>query len=73
MSRKRPPREMNDTADSSYRAEDALRVLNAEPGFDMAGRGLAYVAERPLPGSTYAKAQAAPTADYPDEESTAPR
>lgn len=67
MSIKRPPEERNNAVDASYRAEDALRVPNAEPGFGPDGRGLHYVAEAEA-GTTYAKAQKAPTAGYPDDD-----
>lgn len=60
---------MNDSFDTSYRAEDALRVPNAEAGFGPDGRGLHYVAEIGMDkGTTYAKAQETPTAGYPDDE-----
>lgn len=69
MSLKRPPEERNNAVDASYRAEDALRVPNAEPGFGPDGRGLHYVAEEGMEaGTTYAKAQESPTSGYPDDD-----
>lgn len=67
MEQKRPPRAMNDSSDTSYRAEDALRVPNAEAGFGPDGRGLHYVAADDG-GTTYAKAQETPTLGYPEDE-----
>lgn len=69
MAQKRPPRERNNSVDASYRAEDALRVPNAEPGFGPDGRGLHYVADAGMDaGSNFAKAQEAPTYGYPDDD-----
>ncbi|HLO03052.1 MAG TPA: hypothetical protein VK191_08095 [Symbiobacteriaceae bacterium] len=58
---------MNDTSDRSYRAEDAMRVPGAEPGFDAEGRGLHYVDET-VQGTGFAAAQKTPTFGYPEDE-----
>jgi hypothetical protein len=52
-------------ADTAYRAEDATHIPNAEPGFDVEGRGLGYVTERPNVEVEYKEAQKTPTRGVP--------
>jgi hypothetical protein len=68
MVQKKPARQMNDSADTSYRVADSARVPNAEPGFDDEGRGLHHAQIDQPTG--YAQAQKAPTYGYPDEHGT---